>query len=176
MFVTSDAPQACQFEDCLTQEAYLSAWRYASNLARSREDAEDLLQDSLAHAYRKFRQLRNPEAFRGWLMSIIRSQHIRKWRKDRNRSNEYQLHEFSPGEQSPAADTDGSLVEALAALPQSQRELLSLFYIEGLSLKETGMVLGLAPRAVKQRLFRARAALRRQLEPQFAVGDLSTLF
>jgi RNA polymerase sigma factor (sigma-70 family) len=176
MFVTSAAPHACRFEECLTDEAYLSAWRYACHLAGRREDAEDLLQDSLAHAYRKFSQLRNPDAFRGWLMSIIRSQHIRKWRKDRNRSEQFELKEFMPGPDSPAVEPGGPVAQALAGIPAAQRELLSLFYIEGLSLKETGQVLGLPARAVKQRLFRARAALRRQLEPQYAVGDLSTLF
>jgi len=175
MFVTFDAPQARRFESCLTEEAYLSAWRYASHLCGSREDAEDLLQESLAQAFRKFGQLRNPEAFRGWLLSIIRSQHIRKWRKDRNRPEEYQLKEFLAGDRAPG-EPAGPLAEALATLPATQRELLSLFYIEGLSLRETGAALGLSPRAVKQRLFRARAALRRRLEPHFAVGDLSTLF
>ncbi len=172
----SDAPQACRFEACLTHAVYLSAWRYASHLAKRREDAEDLLQDSLALAFRKFSQLRNPDAFRGWLMSIIRSQYIRMWRKDKSKAEQFQLKEFSPDAESPAAEPGGPLAQALASIPGSQRELLCLFYIEGLSLEETGAVLRLSPRAVKQRLFRARAALRRQLEPQFAVGDLSALF
>jgi len=53
---------------------------------------------------------------------------------------------------------------ALARLPQSQQELLSLFYIDGLNLSETGQVLGIRPQVVRQRLYRARQALRRQLE------------
>lgn len=176
MYVRSNAPQAGRFEACLTEEVYLSAWRYACHLSARREDAEDLLQDSLALAYRKFSQLRNPDAFRGWLMSVIRSQHIRLWRKDKTRAERFQLKEFLSAGDSAAAEPAGPLAQALAAIPDSQSELLGLFYIEGLSLRETGAVLGLSPRAVKQRLFRARAALRRQLEPQLAVGDLFTLF
>jgi RNA polymerase sigma-70 factor (ECF subfamily) len=171
-----DAPGRSQFEACLTDEVYLSAWRYASHLAASREDAEDLLQDSLAHAYRRFAQLRESAAFRSWLLSIIRSEHIRLWRKNRRRSEEFALKEFAAEGELCPADSALPLAEALARLPGSQRELLSLFYIEGLSLNETGRVLRLPGRAVKQRLFRARAALRRLLEPQFAVGDLSTQF
>lgn len=169
-------PQQSQFEACLTDEAYASAWRYAVNLCSSRQDAEDLLQDSLVRAYRKFGQLRDQSTFRGWLLSIIRSQYIQKWRRERNRPEEYSLKEFNTREHAPPVEPEGPLAEALAGIPESQRELLSLFYIEGLSLIETGKVLGLSARAVKQRLFRARAALRRRLEPRMAVGDLSTLF
>jgi DNA-directed RNA polymerase specialized sigma24 family protein len=55
-------------------------------------------------------------------------------------------------------------------LPAAQAELLALFYLDGLSLVETGRVLGLSPQAVGQRLHRARLALRRSLERQPAMG------
>jgi DNA-directed RNA polymerase specialized sigma24 family protein len=61
------------------------------------------------------------------------------------------------------------MLAALSQLPWAQKELLSLFYLEGLSLNETGQVLRLAPRVVRKRLFRARKALRRRtaaLEPR----------
>lgn len=173
--VTMKSPDPSQFETCLTDEVYRAAWRYASHLAASPAAAEDLLQDSLAHAFRHFSQLRQLETFRGWLLSIIRSQHILVWRKQRRRPAEFELKSLDHGGQTALAAAS-PVAEALRQLPCSQREILSLFYIEGLSLKETGRVLGLSARAVKQRLFRARAALRRQLEPQFAVGDLSAFF
>jgi RNA polymerase sigma factor (sigma-70 family) len=68
-----------------------------------------------------------------------------------------------------------SLTPVLTLLPPPQQEILSLFYLEGLSLAETGMVLGIPARAAKQRLFRAREALKRQLGSRLRTGDFSTL-
>ena len=76
-----------------------------------------------------------------------------------------------------AAEPDSSLTEPLAAalsrLPESQRDLLCLFYLDGLNQVETGQVLGVAPHAVGQRLFRARRTLRKLLEEYPVLGELS---
>ena len=59
------------------------------------------------------------------------------------------------------------IAEALARLPHAQREILSLFYLDGLNLEETGWVLGITPQVASQRLYRARRSLRRLLpEPR----------
>jgi len=155
------------FDEALTSAAYEAAWRYAYRLTRQRggsyEDAEDLLQESLAQAYRRFDQLRHPDKFTGWLISIIRNRFINRLRRGRQRGSS--AAELPPepvaAEQDPLA---AQLKEALSLMPTGPRELLSLFYLDGLSLKETAQVLGITPRAVRQRLFRARAALRRQVK------------
>jgi RNA polymerase sigma factor (sigma-70 family) len=61
------------FEAVLTEQVHTQAWRYAARQAATREDAEDLLQEALAAAYRKLHQLRDHGAFRPWLFSIIRT-------------------------------------------------------------------------------------------------------
>jgi RNA polymerase sigma-70 factor (ECF subfamily) len=158
---------------------YQSAWRYALRLCANREDAEDLLQESLGHAYTKLDQLRADDTVRGWVLSIIRSKFLRHRQRAKSRSAQ-QSSELA--EYSLAAPTDWAadplselMTAALSQLPESQREILSLFYIEGLSVYETGLVLNVAPQAVKQRLFRARAALRRHMQPHLAMGDLAAL-
>lgn len=54
---------------------------------------------------------------------------------------------------------------AIAALPAGQREAVTLFYLAGLSQAEAAAHLGIPPGAVKARLHKARAGLRRRLEP-----------
>ena len=146
----------------LTEAVYEAAWRYAYRLASTREDAEDLLQDALVHAWRRVAQLREPSAFRAWLFSIIRTKHLEKVRKRRVQTSPLEDVRAHTPERAAVPAPDG-FAEAFCRLPEPHRELLSLFYIEGLSLKETGQVLGVKTQAVKLRLFRARAALRKLL-------------
>jgi len=166
-----------EFEAALQQETYRSAWRYACRLCTAgctanHADAEDLLQEALLRAYQRFDQLRDPLRFKGWLLCIVRTTHLDRFRRNGHPAS------WSDGvlENLPATVSGGSedprgelMLAALSQLPWAQKELLSLFYLEGLSLNETGQVLRLAPRVVRKRLFRARKALRRRtaaLEPR----------
>lgn len=151
-----------RFESALDDEAYAAAWAYSRRLTDSRLDAEDLLQEALAHAYRRLDQLRDPDRFKGWLLSIVRTQFL-SWRRQTVARPPIisELPQLGRRDPDPLA---GPVAEALAALPEPQHEILSLFYLDGLSLAETGQVLGIGPTAVRQRLYRARYALRRRLE------------
>ena len=168
-----------RFTRLISEPVYLSAWRYALRLCANREDAEDLLQESLSHAYAKLDQLKSEETVRGWVLSIIRSKFLRHRQraKARQQTTDMEVAEYSlVGTADWAADPLSELMSgALDRLPESQREILVFFYIEGLSIAETGQVLAIAPQAVKQRLFRARAALRRHMQPHLAMGDLAAL-
>ena len=158
----SDAAPAA-FEEALTPEIYSAAWRYCFYLCARREDSEDLLQDSLAHAMRKFAQLRDPGGFRAWLMAIVRTRFISGLRR-RRPVEELAEDRISTGED--CSILSDALAVAMQQLPEPQRELLTLFYIEDLQLAELATVLGLSVSMVSQRLFRARRSLRRLLDAQ----------
>jgi len=159
-----------EFEAALCEETYRSAWCYACRLCTAGgranlADAEDLLQEALLRAYQRFEQLRDPLRFKGWLLSIVRTLHLDRFRRNGHPAG------WSDGvlENVPATVSGGSedprgelMLAALSQLPWAQQELLSLFYLDGLNLNETGQALGLAPRVVRKRLFRARKALRRR--------------
>ncbi len=154
---------AAAFDEALTPEIYSMAWRYCCYLCARREDSEDLLQDSLAHALRKFGQLRDPAGFKAWLMAVVRTRFISTLRR---RKVEAEL----PDERlAPATDCSllsDAVAVALLELPKPQRELLTLFYVEDLQLDEVATVLGASVSIVSQRLFRARRSLRRLLDAQ----------
>ena len=156
------------FEKVLTPKVYRRAWNYACRLSATREDAEDLLQEALARAWRGLGRLRQPERFGAWLITIIRNCFVSATGQ-REVPLESYWHQVVQ-----ASGTDGPLTEEVAAalnrLPQTQRELLSLYYLDGLSLKETGWVLGIQPQVAGQRLYRARQALRRVLIGPGQVG------
>lgn len=159
-----------QFEAALSEEVYSAAWRYAWRLAAAgrggcRQDAEDLLQEALTQAWRQFGQLRERGQFKAWLLSILRTRFLNRLRTARRRP----LVDGEPPTElaGPDGPVDPQQLEAqaaLAQLPAGERELLSLFYLEGLSLEETGLAAGLSAKVVRQRLYRARQSLRRVWE------------
>ncbi|MBN2082398.1 sigma-70 family RNA polymerase sigma factor [bacterium] len=170
------------FESALTPAILDLAWRYSYRLSKTREDAEDLLQDALAHALTRIRQLRDLTRFRSWLMSIVRTRFLMQRR--RNTAEDFVIHDreqdLSQRLADHSLDTESDiLVEttryALQRLADEQREILSLFYIDGLSLIETGEVLSISQSAVRSRLFRARGALRRELSQLSPAGLIGLL-
>ena len=157
-----DAVKQQQFETALTDESYRRAWLFCCRLAATREDAEDLLQDALAHAFVKFDQLNQPESFCPWLLSIIRTRFFNAQRRARvSQTESYWLDTVAACEREHTAS--GVLADALRRLPRAQRELLCMFYLDGLSQQEVGEVLRIPAAAVGQRVFRARRALQRLL-------------
>jgi RNA polymerase sigma-70 factor (ECF subfamily) len=152
-----------RFERLLQGEAYACAWGYARRLTEfaggARQDAEDLLQEALVQAWRGLAGLRDEARFKAWLLAIVRRRHLTR---RQTRRPAQPLDETLP---LPAPTVDPQvrdILEALSRLPQGPRELLSLFYLHGLTMSETAQVLGIAPRSVHMRLARAREALRRE--------------
>src|SRR4051812_19007011 len=73
-----------EFEARLSESLPL-AYRVAFSVLRHREDAEDVAQEAFAKAYRNFRQLRDRERFRAWLVRMTWRLAINRQRDDRRR-------------------------------------------------------------------------------------------
>src|SRR3954471_17698658 len=84
-FVTLDEDLEREFEDRLRESSTL-AFRVAYSVLRQRQDAEDVAQEAFAKAYRSFRQLRDRERFRAWLVRMTWRLAIDRRRGDRRRS------------------------------------------------------------------------------------------
>lgn len=169
--VNAEPDQLSKFESALTPQILGIAWRYAHRLSRTPEDAEDLLQDALAHALVRIDQLRNWDRFKSWLMSIVRTRFLMNHRRHALEREKLRLSISDSGERAVdyTATLEGDILAdevaaALGRLPDFQQEVLTLFYLDGMSLAETGDILGITVGAVQQRLFRARGALKRELE------------
>src|SRR5215212_633003 len=87
--VTVDSDQAPdlerEFEVRLVESSTL-AFRVAFSVLRHREDAEDVAQEAFAKAYRSFRQLRDRQRFRAWLVRMTWRLALDRKRSDRRRS------------------------------------------------------------------------------------------
>jgi len=139
---------------------YASAWA----LVGDRHDAEDLCQEAWILAHRSLHQLRNPDAFRPWLHSILRNL-AHRFRRGRWRhpAEPLERHADASVEDGPELierrERFAQLWEAVREMDDRSREALLLHYGEGLSIRETAELLGASEAAVKMRLARARRRL-----------------
>jgi len=141
-------------------EKRLSAFALA--LSRNREDAKDLVAETVLKAYETFDNLKSPQAFASYLFSIASRIHKRKiWRRrlfggwNESFSDTLPAQDFDPD---ILFDVE-ELYKALAKLPNKMREALVLFEISGFSIKEIEEIQSSSNSAVKVRLKRGREKL-----------------
>ena len=145
----------------LTQQMY----RVSASLLRSPQDRQDAVQECVWKAWRKLPQLRDESLFRPWIMRILvnecKRMHRAHWREVPTEEIEV--------EQPDGVDSrlrDEALHSAVMQLPEKLRLTVTLHYIDGFSMRETAHILHCPEGTVKQRLHRARTALRTLLEEE----------
>src|SRR5215470_5980340 len=155
--MTLDRSLEQEFETRLVESSTL-AFRVAYGVLRHRQDAEDVAQEAFAKAYRSFRQLREREAFRAWLVRMTWRLAIDRWRSDRRRGAREQAAEISPEavsieQQAVSRDRARHLWTAIDALPEKLRAAIVLSAIEGHDVREVAKLLEVPEGTVKSRLF-----------------------
>ncbi|MCF8204785.1 MAG: RNA polymerase sigma factor, partial [Methylotenera sp.] len=143
--------------------------RYARLLTGDATRADDLVQDTLERACRKWSLWRPGTALRPWLLSVMHNLHLnqlRDWHLDDGHALLDDLPEpLDPG--APAGDRL-DLERALAALPPGQRAVMLLVVVEEYTYAEAAEILGVPVGTVMPRRHRGREALRMRLAPTAA--------
>ena len=137
--------------------------RYARALVGDRDGADDLVQDTLERAVRKF-HLWRPGDLRAWLFSIMHNVFVNQL-KARRISPEVDIDEAAIAAPIPTATSiDVSDVQrALSALAPEQREVLLLVALEDMTYADVSRALGIPIGTVMSRLSRGRERLRRAM-------------
>jgi RNA polymerase sigma-70 factor (ECF subfamily) len=139
--------------------------RYARALLRERGRADDLVQDTLERALKKFALFRGGTDMRAWLFAIMHNVYVNQIRAAAGRGATV---EYEDTEAAPASLEDGAalrdLVAALERLVPEQREVLLLVGLEQLSYEDTARVLDVPIGTVMSRLARGRERLRTLME------------
>ena len=150
-------------------------FRLAMWFERNRDEAEDLIQETMMQALQSFHRFRPGTNCRAWLVTIL--QHVRSnRRRARSRSplvsdtddRLAQIIPFVPPV--PQQLTDETILEALQRIPVRYQEVLLLSDIEDMTYKEIAQALGVPIGTVMSRLHRGRALLRLELAPGEALG------
>lgn len=149
--------------------------------------ANDVVQEAFVKVLEGLPQLTDAARFRGWLRNVVRTtalDHLRR-RKVTGRSAEALPGQDEDSQPLPAptlqpddvlasAETRELVRAEVALLPESQREVVLLKYLDGRSYEEIAEITGLTINTIESRLFRARTTLRRRLAERFGAEGAAT--
>lgn len=154
-----DHQAACVFVERFSPLLY----RYFLAHASDRRFAEDLVQETWMRIHKARHAYRRGEPVRPWIFAVARHTSLDAHRKIRRIGNhERQVEHLPEAPPSPAADAPrGPDLDAmLAALPESQREVIVMLKILGMSIEEVARATSSTAGSVKQKAFRAYGKLR----------------
>lgn len=138
-------------------------FRAAKAILQNDQDAEDAVQEAICTAFARRDSLREAEKFRPWVLRILTNKCYDACRKRRNT-----VDLEAAGEVPAATGLDAaerlSLWQAVMSLNDDLRATVTLFYYDGMSVREIGGILGISEAAVKTRLRRGRERLRLLLD------------
>ena len=155
-------------------------YQVARRLVGSREEAEDLMQETYARAFRSWRSFQPGTNLRAWLLRILTNLNIDRARARQRRPQTEPLEEGdyflynrlaeSSGDSQPEEEervvarlSQDNVVSALAELPHDFRDTVVLVDIGGFSYAEAAQILDIPVGTVMSRLHRGRRILKRQL-------------
>lgn len=165
--------QSCIKGDRLAQKQFFERFRgkmfaLCLRYARSREDAEDILQEGFVRVFRDLHQYSGVGNLEGWVRKVFVNsalQHIQK------RKKELPTVEFNdidiPDEPAPYPSDEPpakNMIRILQQLPDGFRTVFNLHILEGYSHPEIAEILGISVGTSKSQLLRAKAHFKRLLE------------
>jgi RNA polymerase sigma-70 factor (ECF subfamily) len=150
-------------------------YRVAMSLVGNAADAEDVLQEALAGAFRGAGKFEARSSVKSWLTRIVVTQAARFWRtrrgkRDKPLDSESAAAMGADAGAAPAVDAKLDLQQALQQLSEEHRQVLVLREIDGMSYEEIAAVLGVPRGTIESRLFRARGELKKRLKSYLADG------
>jgi RNA polymerase sigma-70 factor (ECF subfamily) len=162
-------------------------YRVARHLAGSREEAEDLMQETYARAFRSWRQFQPGTNLRAWLLRILTNLNIDRGRRRQRNPDPQPLEEgdyflYNRLEESAEGVPDeervvdrlsqDDIVAALSAVPHDFRDVVVLVDLGDFSYQDAAQILDIPVGTVMSRLHRGRRILKSQLA-ETAVGEES---
>jgi len=175
--LAAEARDRVRFEEealALSDQVY----RVARHLANSREDAEELVQETYARAFRSWRSYTPGTNLRAWLLRILTNLNIDRGRRSQRapqmqalEANDYYLYDKLAESDGGLTDEDrvverlsqDDIVSALSAVPHDFRDVIVLVDIGDFSYQDAAQILDIPIGTVMSRLHRGRRILKREL-------------
>jgi RNA polymerase sigma-70 factor (ECF subfamily) len=149
--------------------------RFFKSQVANREQADDLLQETWLRIHRVRHTYRPGEPVRPWVYAIARRVRVDGYRRTRRitmHENAVEVLPERPAQVEPR-NSSPSFDTLIAVLPESQREVLTMLKVGGLSLEEVARATSSTVGAVKQRAHRAYERLREMLGNRATAGGRS---
>lgn len=176
MTLEAEQARAATDFDAVVREHWPRVFRFILVSLRDRNDAESLTQDCFLKAYQAWGRFRGDSSVSTWLMRIAinqmrdhaRNRRLQFWKRTRANSPDDDLpigisKEASPEKRAAAKQQVQAVWRAAASLPEQQRTVFLLRFVEDLDLLEIAAVTGLKEGTVKAHLFRALQAVRTRM-------------
>ena len=127
-------------------------YRVAKSLLYNDADCADAIQEAIVKAFSKLHTLKEDAYAKTWLIKIVMNECYGIMRKEKKMEDKAAEHEDY-----------SELYEAIFKLPEPVKLCVTLYYLEGYSVKEVAQILDVTESAVKNRLLKARAVLKESL-------------
>jgi RNA polymerase sigma-70 factor (ECF subfamily) len=175
--IAAEARDRIRFEEealALSDQVY----RVARHLAGSREEADDLVQETYARAFRSWRSYQPGTNLRAWLLRILTNLNIDRGRRAQRtppmqglEANDYFLYDRltesdgGPSDEERVVErlSQDDIVAALASVPHDFRDVIVLVDIGDFSYQDAAQILDIPIGTVMSRLHRGRRVLKREL-------------
>ncbi|HEX5246332.1 MAG TPA: sigma-70 family RNA polymerase sigma factor [Gaiellaceae bacterium] len=175
--IAADARDRIRFEEealALSDQVY----RVARHLAGSREEADDLVQETYVRAFRSWRSYQPGTNLRAWLLRILTNLNIDRGRRAQRtppmqglEANDYFLYDRltesdgAPNDEERVVErlSQDDIVAALASVPHDFRDVIVLVDIGDFSYQDAAQILDIPIGTVMSRLHRGRRILKREL-------------
>ena len=175
--IAAEARDRVRFEEdalALSDQVF----RVARHLSGSREEAEDLVQDTYARAFRSWRSFQPGTNLRAWLLRILTNLNIDRGRRSQRapqttplEANDYYLYDKLAESDGAVTDEErvverlsqDDIVSALSAVPHDFRDVIVLVDIGDFSYQDAAHILDIPIGTVMSRLHRGRRILKREL-------------
>lgn len=175
--LATEARDRVRFEEdalALSDQVY----RVARHLASSREDADELMQETYARAFRSWRSFTPGTNMRAWLLRILTNLNIDRGRRQQRapqmqplEANDYFLYDRLAENGDGVSDEDrvverlsqDDIVTALSVVPHDFRDVLVLVDLGDFSYADAAQILDIPVGTVMSRLHRGRRILKREL-------------
>jgi RNA polymerase sigma-70 factor (ECF subfamily) len=175
--IATNARDRVRFEEealALSDQVY----RVARHIANSREDADELVQETYARAFRSWRSYQPGTNLRAWLLRILTNLNIDRGRRAQRtppmqglEANDYFLYDklsesdggLSDEERVVERLSQDDIVSALSSVPHDFRDVIVLVDIGDFSYQDAAQILDIPIGTVMSRLHRGRRILKREL-------------
>ena len=135
-------------------------YRVAKSLLYNDADCADAIQEAIVKAFSKLHTLKEDTYAKTWLVKIVMNECYAIMRKEKRIIS---LDDYQMEDQASEQDDYSELYEAIFKMPEPGKLCVTLYYLEGYSVKEVAQILDVTESAVKNRLLKARAVLKESL-------------
>ena len=132
-------------------------YRVAKSLLYNDADCADAIQEAIVKAFSKLHTLKEDIYAKTWLVKIVMNECYAIMRKEKRIIS---LDDYQMEDQEAEQEDYSELYEAIFKLPEPVKLCVTLYYLEGYSVKEVAQILDVTESAVKNRLLKARAVLK----------------